>query len=214
MVQLPLTVMITTSLLSQFPIISDQVDARELGVILRELEQLLQAQTRGSIVEFGCYAGTTSLFIRRLLNHYGAPNEFHVYDSFEGLPDKVAADMSVVGDQFVTGELRVSRRQLIENFKKAHLQLPVVHKGWFADLAQNDIPDNIIFAFLDGDYYESIRDSLRLITPKLQPGAVIIIDDYASEALPGAAKAADEWARARRYDIRSVASLGIIQIKK
>lgn len=206
--------MITPSLLVRFPIISDQVDARELGVILSELERLLQAQFQGSIVEFGCYAGTTALFIRRLLDHYGEPHEFHVYDSFEGLPDKTSADMSVVGDQFVTGKLCVSRRQLVENFKKAGLQLPTIHKGWFADLAPSDIPSAIMFAFLDGDYYESIRDSLHLITPKLLPGAVIVIDDYASEALPGAAKAADEWARARGYDIRSVASLGVIYTKR
>ena len=213
MVQSANIVMITAALLHQFPIISDQVDARELGVILSELERLLAAKTQGSIVEFGCYAGTTSLFIRRLLDHYGASNEFHVYDSFEGLPDKVAADMSVVGDQFVTGELRVSRRQLIDNFKKASLRLPTIHKGWFANLTASDVPDDIMFAFLDGDYYESIRDSLRLITPKLQLGAVIIVDDYASEALPGAAKAADEWARLKGYDIVSIASLGIIHIK-
>lgn len=205
--------MITPSLLTQFPIISDQVDARELGVILSELERLLQAGVQGSIVEFGCYAGTTSLFIRRLLDYYDASHEFHVYDSFEGLPDKTAADMSVVGDQFVTGELRVSRRQFIDNFKKANLQLPTIHKAWFADIATSEVPDNVIFAFLDGDYYKSIRDSLRQITPKLQPGAVIVVDDYASEALPGAAKAADEWARARGCDVKSIASLGVMRTR-
>ena len=205
--------MITPALLQQFPIVSDQVDARELGIILHELELLLQAHTQGSVVEFGCYIGTTSLFIRRVLNQYSSSNEFHVYDSFEGLPEKTAADMSVVGDQFVAGELCVSRKQFKEHFKKANLQLPVIHKGWFSDMTASDVPEGIMFAFLDGDYYESIRDSLRLITPKLLPGAVILIDDYASEALPGAAKAADEWARARGYDIRSMASLGIIRIK-
>lgn len=205
--------MISPSLLQQFPIVSDQVDARELGVILSELERLLQADAMGAIVEFGCYIGTTSLFIRRLLNHYNRTDEFHVYDSFEGLPDKTVADMSVVGDQFVTGELKVSRKQFVEHFRKAHLQLPVIHKGWFSDMQPSDVPDGIMFAFLDGDYYDSIRDSLRLIAPKLLPGAVILIDDYASEALPGAAKAADEWARARGYGIRSMASLGIIRIK-
>lgn len=204
--------MMTPTLLKQFPIISDQVDAKELAVILQELERLLVANQRGSVVEFGCYSGTTSLFIRRLLDHYGSNDGFHVYDSFEGLPDKTEADQSVVGDQFVTGALKAPRRMFIENFKKAGLQLPVIHKGWFSDVAAGDVPNDIMFAFLDGDYYESIRDSLRLVTPKLQPGAVVVIDDYASEALPGAAKAAKQWAVTKGYRIQSIASLGVVHI--
>lgn len=203
--------MITPTLLKQFPIISDQVDARELTAILNELERLLAQGKRGNIVELGCYVGTTSLFIRRLMNEYRAADEFHVYDSFEGLPEKTSQDMSVAGDQFVAGALHASRRTLLENFKKAHLEAPVVHKGWFSDLTLADMPDGIIFAFLDGDYYESIRDSLRLVENKLLPGAVIIVDDYASEALPGAARAADEWAKRKGYRVQSMASLGIIR---
>jgi len=204
--------MITPKLLKQFPIISDQVDARELAAILNELERLLTAGKRGNIVELGYYVGMTSLFIRRLMNEYKATDEFHVYDSFEGLPEKTSQDMSVAGDQFVAGALHASRRTLLENFKKAHLEVPTVHKGWFSDLKLNDMPDGILFALLDGDYYESIRDSLKLIENKLLPGAVIIVDDYASEALPGAARAADEWAKRKGYRVQSMASLGIIRI--
>lgn len=203
--------MITPGLLKQFSIISDQVDARELAAILSELERLLAQGKRGNIVELGCYVGTTSLFIRRLMNEYEAHDEFHVYDSFEGLPEKVAQDISVAGDQFVAGALHASRRTLLENFKKAHLEAPIVHKDWFSNIRSSDMPDGIIFAFLDGDYYESIRDSLKLVENKLLQGAVIIVDDYASEALPGAAKAADEWAKRKGYRIQSMASLGIIR---
>ncbi|HSW92526.1 MAG TPA: TylF/MycF/NovP-related O-methyltransferase [Patescibacteria group bacterium] len=203
--------MITPTLLKQFPIISDQVDVRELTAILNEFERLLIQGKRGNIVELGCYVGTTSLFIRRLMNEYKARDEFHVYDSFEGLPEKTSQDMSVAGDQFVAGALHASRRALLENFKKAHLDAPIVHKGWFSDLTLADMPDGILFAFLDGDYYESIRDSLKLVEKKLLPGAIIIVDDYASEALPGAARAADEWAKRKGYRVQSMASLGIIR---
>ncbi len=203
----------TDELLKKYPIISDQVDAKELRVILLELEKQLQAGVVGNVVELGCYVGTTSLFIRRLLNAYHFAGEFHVYDSFAGLPPKTAPDQSVAGDQFVTGELNAPRKVFTENFKKAGLQLPRVHKGWFSDLTANDVPGPVMFAFFDGDYYESIKDSFRVVAPKLAPGAVVLVDDYASEALPGAAKAAIEWAQANRQTIRSQASLGIIRLR-
>jgi O-methyltransferase len=61
---------ITDQLLTKYPIISDQVDIKELGALLRELEKTLRRGATGNIVEFGCYVGTTSLFIRRLLDAY------------------------------------------------------------------------------------------------------------------------------------------------
>lgn len=201
----------TSELLRKYPIISRQVDANELGVLLNELERVLRAGARGNVVEFGCYVGTTSLFIRRLLDAYDFAGEFHVYDSFAGLPEKTPADFSAAGEQFKASELRASRKTFVQNFKKSGLKLPVIHKGWFSDFSPDDVPGDICFAFLDGDFYESIRDSFDLITPKLAPLAVVVVDDYASEALPGAARAVDEWLSAHPGKTKRVqASLAII----
>ena len=202
---------ITNYLLAKYPIISDQVDTKELGVLLRELEKLLQSGATGNIVEFGCYVGTTSLFIRRLLDAYDFTGEFHVYDSFAGLPEKTQADNSVAGEQFKAGELLAPRKTFVQNFKKASLKLPIIHKGWFADFTPEDVPESIIFAFFDGDFYESIVDSFRVCDGKFQETATIIVDDYANEALPGVARAVDEWlTNYRQFTIRTEASLAII----
>ena len=201
------------SLLRKYPLISDQVDERELAVILSELSrQLEQSKKGGSVVELGCYIGTTSLFIRRLLNHQASDMPFHVYDSFAGLPPKTAQDSSPAGEQFKTGELAVSRKTFELQFKKAGLRLPVIHKAWFSDLTPQDIPENITFAYLDGDYYDSIRDSLRLVWPKLVPGACVVVDDYANEALPGAARAVSEWLHDHPAQLRVESSLAIIHV--
>lgn len=176
-------------LLHKYPLISDQVSTDQVRVILTELQRTLQDGTDGAVVEFGCYIGTTSLFMRRLLNAQRDNREFHVYDSFAGLPAKSPADSSVAGDQFVTGELSVSKKDFLREFQKAGLQPPKVHKAWFGDLTPQAVPEQIAFAFLDGDFYQSIHDSLRLVLPRLSPGATIIIDDYAREALPGVRRA-------------------------
>lgn len=201
-------------LLSSYPVISDQVNVGELRVILTELEVALARSLEApqAIVELGCYIGTTSLFVRRLLDELMPHAAFHVYDSFAGLPDKTGQDSSPAGEQFKTGELAISRKTFELQFKKAGLRPPTIHKGWFADLTPVDIPDNVAFAYLDGDYYESIRDSFRVVTPKLLSGAVIVVDDYANEALPGAAKAVDEWMAVHTSaSLRVQTSLAIIR---
>lgn len=200
--------------LAKYSLISDQVSKEQLAVILGELEKLLLRDRAegldGAIVEFGCYIGTTSLFIRRLLDAYNDAREFHVYDSFEGLPFKSRQDESRAGEQFKAGELAVSKKQFSREFQKAGLKPPAVHKGWFSELTPGDVPDQIAFAFLDGDFYESIHDSLKLVLPKLQRHGVIIIDDYAREALPGGAKAVHEFFRSDQ--VTASHNLGIIRL--
>ena len=197
-----------TQLIYKNKLISDQVDAKELAIVLCELEKSLDG--KGAIVEFGCYMGTTSLYIRRVLDIYNDSREFHVYDSFAGLPEKTKNDDSALGIQFCEGELMASKNQFILEFKKASLKTPIIHKGWFDQIDESEVPSLISFAFLDGDYYESVKSSLKLIESKLLPGATIIIDDYMNESLPGAARAADEWSRKKGYSIRRHCSLAII----
>jgi O-methyltransferase len=184
---------VVNELVKKYPPISEQVSADELTTILNWLEQSLLNNPRGSIVEFGCYIGTTSLMISRYLDKTNLTNIFHVYDSFEGLPKKNTKDQSPIGIDFVEGELRAQKKDFLKNYKKSALKNPIIHKGWFKDIGPKEVPNEIAFAFLDGDYYDSIKDSLNKIEGKLAKGSVIIIDDYQSESLPGAKKATDEW---------------------
>lgn len=197
----------TTELIANYPLISDQVNKDQVGVILKELEIVLNKKIDGAVAEFGCYIGTTSLFIRRLLDRCDPARPLHVYDSFAGLPPKTTADASLTGENFTAGALAASKKTFLREFHKAHLRPPAVHKGWFKDLTADDLPPQIAFAFLDGDFYESIRDSLRLVLPRLQPGGTIVVDDYAREALPGAAKAVHELIPSS--DIRTHHNLGV-----
>lgn len=198
-----------------FPIISDQVTREGLGVIWRELERVLQAGTTGDIVEFGCYAGTTSLFIRRLLNKYGQSDQraFHVYDSFAGLPEKSAQDQNAAGVDFEAGKLFVTKAEFMKVFRGAGLQLPIIHKGWFSDISPPEVPDHIAFAFLDGDFYQSIYDSLALVWPRMAEGGVVLVDDYKRETLPGVEKAIRDYFHGKPPAVRGEHNIGIITVQ-
>ncbi len=199
-------------IVDRYPLISEQVSKAEVKIILDYLSSALRNTKQGDVVELGCYTGTTSLFIQRLLQLQNYDRQFHVYDSFEGLPPKSSKDQSPAGEQFVAGELSASKKEFITNFKKANLRLPIIHKDWFSELSEVEVPRKIAFAFLDGDYYQSIRQSLALIENKLVPGSVVVVDDYQSEALPGARKAVDEWLVANpNHKLRITNSLAIIR---
>lgn len=201
-------------LTAKYPIISDQIDRPALGVVLGQLGKVLDKQVPGDVAEFGCYIGTTSLFIRRLLDEAGesAARRFYTYDSFSGLPEKTIEDASAAGTQFKAGELAVSKRQFLQEFKRARLTPPITHKGWFSELADKQLPEQLAFAFLDGDFYESIMDSLRLVWPRLAPGGTIAIDDYNRETLPGVERAVRGFFQGKSIRLRHEHNIAIITL--
>ncbi len=168
---------------------NDQVNSLETDKILELARNSLKSS--GDFVELGCYKGDTSLLIAEILKN--TDHILYIYDSFEGLPQKTGNDESALGENFKGGELYVTKREVKERFLRAGLKLPVIKKAWFNELTDEDLPEKIAFAFLDGDFYESIRDSLKLIDGKMVEGGIIVVHDYMNPALPGVKKAVDEW---------------------
>lgn len=187
---------------------NDQVSAGETEKILELAREAVLRE--GDFVELGCYKGDTSLLLAEILR--GSGKRLWIYDSFEGLPEKGAEDVSVMGEDFKGGELLVTKREVKERFLRAGLPVPVIKKAWFNELLDLDLPEKISFAFLDGDFYESIRDSLRLIENKMVPGGVIIVHDYENPALPGVLRAVSEWNKEQNLKIKTCQSMAILEV--
>lgn len=207
-------------LLKRYSLISDQVDVVELRVILVEFVKILDAKTPGDVVEFGCYKGTTSLFLARILRELKSDKKLFLYDSFAGLPAKTHEDFSGVGAEFQAGELLATKADLVREFAKTFPPEFIYHhvkiiKNWFNDVPPAKLPNQISFAFFDGDFYDSVRDSFAKTDQKFAPCATIVIDDYQNEKLPGAARAVNAWRAKNQLRIakfRTEKSLGIIYL--
>ena len=176
-----------------------QVADIETTEILKIAQECLRIP--GDFIELGCYEGDTSLLLAELLRDFSrgiseisyAPKSLWIYDSFEGLPAKTAEDESVAGINFQSGTLAVTKREVKQRFLRANLPVPHIKKAWFADLTDEDLPENISFAFLDGDLYQSIKDSFNKIEDKMDPKGIILVHDYHNPELPGVTQAVDEW---------------------
>jgi len=191
---------------------TDQVDEAEMKVMLRELEQVVQVGVSGDVVELGCYEGGSAVELQRYIVHYAPERSLWLYDSFEGLPDKTEEDRSPLGSLFQTGVLKAAQSRLKRNFVKAGLPIPEITRAWFYELDPEDLPDQIAFAFLDGDYYESIMDSLKLVWPKIPSGGVIVVDDYQNVKLPGVEKAVTKFLSDKNCELKVEASLAVIRL--
>lgn len=187
---------------------NDQVSELETKKIIEIAQKCLDFE--GDFVELGCYKGDTSLLIAEILRD--TDKKLWLYDSFEGLPEKSREDESEIGRDFKKGELLVTKREVKERFLRAGLKVPVIKKAWFADLTEVDLPEKIALAFLDGDLYESIKVSLKLVENKMSKGGVILVHDYVNSALPGVATAVDEWVKQRNKKIKIYQSMAVIEI--
>ena len=168
----------------------EQVTKLETEIILDLAKSALTLD--GDFAEFGCYRGDTSIELQKLLQNQ-TEKRLWLYDSFAGLPEKSPEDLSPAGNAFKQGELFVTKREVIEKFKRKNLRLPVIKKAFFEDLEETDLPEKIALAFLDGDLYQSIKTSLKLASPRMVKGGILIIHDYNNSELPGATKATDEF---------------------
>jgi O-methyltransferase len=135
-----------------------------------------------------------------MLDYYRSNKEFYVYDSFEGLP---ALSKYEENTGWRAGTLKTSQDILEQNFLNNGLRPPVCFKSWFKDVPEDKIPQNISFAFLDGDFYDSIYDSLVKVFDKLSIGGIIVFHDYERPDLPGVKAAIDTFLKEKNISDNS-----------
>ncbi len=182
---------------------ADMSDIERLVNLYWSLSSVLTSDVRGDVVEIGCNAGKTSVFLRMIMDYYAPERALHVYDSLEGLPVPGQEDVEPdTGSSYLKhGECAATEQDIHDTFAKWSVKPPVIHPGWFQDTLSTELPDAVSCAYLDEDFYESIVVSLENLYPKLTDGAIVVIDDYcdgernelAWDRLPGPKKVCDEF---------------------
>lgn len=165
------------------------------------LRQIIKNDIPGDVVELGCALGNTSAFIVKTMRRFKSNKEFHVFDSFRGLPAPTVEDGK--NNMLSEGEICVPMEQFVKNFLQSSGQcrLPVIHEGWFKDMLARGLPDKISFAYVDADFYEPTLFALEQLYPCLSPGAVVYIDDYRHPRIPGVEVAVDKFLKDKPEEI-------------
>jgi len=161
---------------------SSIINDDQISKLVYYLLDIIENKIEGDIVEFGCYVGESSKYLMKTLVECDVNKKLYVYDSFEGLPDLSEWEKNT---GWRPRTLKTSEEILISNFVENNLPIPIIHKDWFKDVPDYKVPEKISFAFLDGDFYDSIYDSLSKIYDKVQDGGYICFHDYKRNDLPG-----------------------------
>lgn len=140
---------------------------------------LTQVDLTGWAVEFGVGSGATLRMIADALPVVG-------FDSFEGLPEDWRPD-------FKRGAFRFDPISSMTN--------ATIVPGWFADtVASYDWPEHLALVHFDADLYSSTMTCLDSIGAYIQPGCVVVFDEFfgyeddVSGNVPGEQRAWQEFA--------------------
>ena len=176
---------------------SSIINQDQITHIVKNLSNVLESKIEGDVVELGCYVGESSKYIRKTLDVYESNKTLTVFDSFEGLPPLSEYEINTGWKPFT---LKTTEEVLINNFENNNLTPPKIVKGWFKDIKNEDLPEKISFAFLDGDFYDSIYDSLVKIYDRMVEGGVILFHDFRRFDLPGVDAAICDFFKERNIE--------------
>jgi O-methyltransferase len=123
----------------------------------------------GDVVEAGCNAGSTSSLLAIWLSH--TSRQLHLYDSFEGLPTSSGFGGQMTAKQ-ETLEAAICKALDVDVVPS----LVQIHPGWFRRTMPDELPEEIAFAFVDCDVFDSLADSIPAIMDRLT--GTIVVHDY------------------------------------
>jgi hypothetical protein len=134
----------------------------------------------GSIYEFGCHVGTSSSLLYQFRSYYEPQvfREFHLYDTFEGIPESGPTnkyDYSLPKDYVETlQEIFECHKSIIKSCARP---CPVyVHKNNIQTLLSTAISQHspVALAIIDVDVPETVSHIIDLIVDSTIPGSVIV----------------------------------------
>jgi len=141
----------------------------------------------GTMVEVGAFRGGTSL---HLSNRWPSRKIF-VCDTFEGFASlrlDETLDTGISRGSWCNPDAAAVSRMFAERRRDA-----VVLAGAFPDSDHDGQIQDVSFAHIDVDIYDSCRNSLEYLSARATPGALFAVNDYLRETTRGVARAVAEF---------------------
>ena len=175
----------------------------ELWSILGELREV-----PGSIVEVGVWRGGTGALLAARASSLGIEGRVYLCDTWRGVVKSGEIDV-----YYRDGKHDDASRSDVETLLSGlSLRNVELLEGIFPDETGDRISEPTIrLCHCDVDVYQSARDVLDWVWPRLSPGGVVVFDDYGFPACPGVTKLVDEQRlRDDRFVLHNLNGHGIV----
>jgi O-methyltransferase len=144
----------------------------------------------GGLIEVGVWRGGTGCLIAQAAKHFGIPERVYLCDTFEGVVKAGEMDTRYSGGEHSDTSEDVVR----ELAGRLGLQSVTVLKGIFPDDTAHAITEPALrFAHLDVDVYQSTKDILEWLWPRLVAGGLVVFDDYGTHGCEGVTRVVNEF---------------------
>ena len=178
--------------------------AARLAALCDAVEYAVRARIEGDIVECGVWRGGSMMAAALTLLRLGDRNrDLYGFDTFTGMPEPGEVDRPSPYDGYSphrkwqrkrrtgwaavgTDEVRAGLAETGDPRERAHLV-----EGMVEDTLPERAPERIALLRLDTDWYASTKHELETLFPRLEPGGILIVDDYGH--YEGARRAVDEY---------------------
>ncbi len=174
--------------------------------LVRATDYVAKQKVEGDFVECGVWRGGSAMAMALTLNRKkDESRQLYLYDTYEGMSEPTIEDESFDGqaaENLLNSSAKEDSRgvwcysnlnEVKKNLGTTKYPEHMIHyvKGKVEDTIPGQVPDKIALLRLDTDWYESTKHEMEHLFPRLQPGGILIIDDYGH--WKGCRQAVDEY---------------------
>jgi O-methyltransferase len=143
----------------------------------------------GGFVEVGVWRGGTGALMAARAAGLGLEDTVHLCDTWKGVVKTGEVDI-----YYRDGKHDNASREIVERLiTQLGLGNVELLEGIFPEDTGDRIADRTFrLCHCDVDVYQSAKDVLEWVWPRLSPGGVVVFDDYGFPACPGVTKLVDE----------------------
>ena len=143
----------------------------------------------GVYIEVGTWRGGSGCIIAKKLKSLGKNNPVFLCDTFCGVVKAGEKDNAYIGGEHADTSVDIVKSLA----QKCNLDNITILQGIFPDDTGDVVSSKkIAFAHIDVDVYQSAKDVVAFMWPRLLPGGMIVFDDYGTPGTQGMKKYLDE----------------------
>ena len=157
-----------------------------------ELWQLVaeSAKLQGALVEIGVWRGGTGALIAKSAELNGIKDTLYLCDTFEGVVKAGLKDSRYEGGEHANTSIKIVEELIFQKLKMSNIK---ILQGIFPDETAKFVnEDKFRFCHIDVDVYQSAKDIVDWIWPKITVGGIIVFDDYGFRTCDGITKLVNE----------------------